>query len=591
MLYRIKVIISTGEPNDPLAVQQITDVFDFFLEKLCSDKPNVRQGALKILNKLFTTIVDSSAPVDLNELLDSFRLLPAYDAHVRHLVVKHFRRFLGVETNPVYLRTCVHYLFQQQLLTDTSDKSLHNDVSLDLADFFLKRDYYLNISHLLPAEFHPQVHDYVTRTFKLNELEPGHELVSSPRPFDRHSPELNSYLLVQLQQQFFVYLHEKQFNLLVYLIVCAGLDDLLPDIKLLNCDFNAGLGELLKRKLFRLESNSPGVRTLIGELLKSTGFDHLVELLVTQYGLSTLTVTLAAERIQSMSGVEFETLINRTCEYLRLNLNQLADALETRLRTVAESSRLVELIRQVRAKYGRDRVEPTSESSLFRLNRKRTVKSVNRSNVNNTNMDGIRAEVERYRQERRSVDTPMEVANMETAEDEQHTHDALMSLIGRSSNQNLEVNMNRTLNDLKSTSTRIESLVRTLLAYETSKQEKCIKRLNSNSRIIKSEQSLSVTYKRCVIDILLDYFCHFDAQIVSERHFDAEFRLLFEMRNVSESAAWHSHIAASSTSLIQSFLLSLFIHQASWTNLFTCVNMLFDGHRLFAGISANPNLK
>ena len=70
-------------------------------------------------------------------------------------------------------------------------------------------------------------------------------------------------------------------------------------------------------------------------------------------------------------------------------------------------------------------------------------------------------------------------------------------------------------------------------------------------------------HNRCVVDLLLDYFCHLDSQIVN-KEVDIEHRLLFEMRSTEDLNA----------KITQPFLLSLFIHQAGWKKIFECVQYL-----------------
>ena len=155
--------------------------------------------------------------------------------------------------------------------------------------------------------------------------------------------------------------------------------------------------------------------------------------------------------------------------------------------------------------------------------------------------------------------------------------ESLINLINESSNQNLESNLNKKLNEMSSNE-RIKSLTESILVYENKDltPKKCL-----------------INYRRCIVDILLDYFCHFDPQIIN-KEFEIEYRLLFELRNntventVNESYMVKQDETQFSTSAItQSFLLSLFIHQANWQKLYDCVQYLLSKHSFFSTVQNN----
>jgi hypothetical protein len=147
----------------------------------------------------------------------------------------------------------------------------------------------------------------------------------------------------------------------------------------------------------------------------------------------------------------------------------------------------------------------------------------------------------------------------------------LNDVIEMSSNQSLEMALNRRLNEV-APGKIISLLAESILKYEFE---------NRDTVILSQTKKLAVSkHKRCVINILLDYFCHFDPQIVSS-DFDIEFKLLFELKAASD-------MKLKLNSITHSFLLSLFIHQASWSRLYTCVqHSLATNHTLFA---THPNL-
>lgn len=174
---------------------------------------------------------------------------------------------------------------------------------------------------------------------------------------------------------------------------------------------------------------------------------------------------------------------------------------------------------------------------------------------------------------------------------------SLTQIISLSSNQNLELNLNKKLNELSSNDERILTLAQSILDYEI-KQDNYLKRSKSNSKIIKENRtpqktdqnksdnqidSYSITYKRCIVDILLDYFCHFDPQIINKQ-FQIEYRLLFELRKseFTRTVQTTESQLFSTSAITQTFLLALFTHQASWKKLYDCVLFLLDNHTFFS---------
>lgn len=139
MLNRIKhifqvssssLIEGTSEEKKSSLNGQILSIFEYFLEKLCSEKQSIRSGALRIFNRLFVsslplshlhvTGVDeqllnqlAANVIDLNELIDAFKRQTgkAYDG-VQDLLVKYFRRAVCVETNLDYLNVYVRFILE-----------------------------------------------------------------------------------------------------------------------------------------------------------------------------------------------------------------------------------------------------------------------------------------------------------------------------------------------------------------------------------------------------------------------------------------------------------------------------------------------
>lgn len=138
MLNRIKQILqasvlSTEELSDENqssnAKSQVLSIFEYFLEKLCSEKQSIRSGALRIFNRLFINSLPlphilsgadeqlinqlSANVIDLNELIDAFKRQSgvAYEG-VCELLIKYFKRAITVETNLDYLNVYIRFLIE-----------------------------------------------------------------------------------------------------------------------------------------------------------------------------------------------------------------------------------------------------------------------------------------------------------------------------------------------------------------------------------------------------------------------------------------------------------------------------------------------
>ena len=156
--------MTTDNLNDSYTIQQINDTFDYFLNKLSSDKASVRHAALKILHKLFISTNSSShilinhhqqqsAQIDLMQLLDTIRELAAFNIYLQPLLLKYFRRALMVETNPHYLQIYISFVLEQLIgdydrqhdssspSMDVPLRSKHNEIAVDLGSFFFQRPY------------------------------------------------------------------------------------------------------------------------------------------------------------------------------------------------------------------------------------------------------------------------------------------------------------------------------------------------------------------------------------------------------------------------------------------------------------------
>lgn len=317
LMKRLRFILTTNDLNDSTTIQQIKNTFDYFLNKLCSsDKMTVRNSALKMLGKifianyslersfLFTSLWANNScnqqqqqqiqyAKDLVTLIKVFKQLPAFDIYIKPLLIKYFRQAILVETCTTNLNLYIKFLvkqllidFKQQseleanlmmemeqapsptspsigghqfsrnyelLLKNSSFKESYNEVALDLASFFLDRDFY--IQHILPLfkesskrhsshhtkrkinEIRNNLTELSLLLIKINQCidkERVEFLLQTKAKFDRSDTESNSYLLIEFHQpreqsnglnlspsashssKSYIYIHERIFNLIVY---------------------------------------------------------------------------------------------------------------------------------------------------------------------------------------------------------------------------------------------------------------------------------------------------------------------------------------------------------------------------------------
>ena len=192
LVNKIKAILTTSDLTDSIMIQQIKDVFDYFLNKLCSDKSNIRYASLKLLRRLLITncqldkqyLQPPVLHIDLNELIETIKKLSSFGIYLKPLFIKHFRRVIMVETKPDYINIYLSFLFEQLIndyqtqielessskmdfessdsnlnnanqnngsitIKDESFKNLYNEIAIDLADFFFQRSYYINTVTLI----------------------------------------------------------------------------------------------------------------------------------------------------------------------------------------------------------------------------------------------------------------------------------------------------------------------------------------------------------------------------------------------------------------------------------------------------------
>jgi hypothetical protein len=769
LLHRIKIILSSNEPTDSLLCQQIKDTFDYFLNKLCSEKQTIRNGALKIFNKLFIFQLPGQIQTqsDLNELIEIFKNLPAFDSCIKPLLIKYFRRALMVETNPQYLSLYLNFIFEQLLndyasqnelesslkmeleaisiKNESTYKTSYNEISMDLADFFFKRNYYLNSLTLLNTnessnsngsnnqvelkKFRNFLTKFTMLLMKMNEYNLEDEnveteaiklLVKNKQIFDRKHLDINSYILIELNHPIssqYLYINEKIFNLVIYFFILVlqitktlgntesnamqmdvetnslkeennekshgdtSIIDLEFDLnfknlsemlvssdfnftkrKYLNCKFGNALNEVVQNKILRLDlnfsndSSSFAVKNdletyfecsassnslnnqkilrnreklcrirLVEWLIDSLPTDDLfllVDHLFNRHGISPLSTYLIIKKIEFNSSIELleqqidKLAISNMQDISKKNMCQVIESYLSKYKKDLNNEKIVgeKLLEALKksAPYLNGNTHKKFEIFSFDTTVKLTQnESLDRSKFQNENasptirFNKIKEKFNEMKTSRnkRKLSESMEVIenggdenSKELGEKKLKTnHEILKSktnsiicLIDESSNQNLEMNLNKMLNQITSVNECILALTEAILIYENKK----INLNNSTPHLSRSfSRNTKISKNRCIIDILLDYLCHFDPQIVN-KEFMIEYRLLFELRGgiLSEASA-NSKLSSKSqlttSAITQSFLLSLFIHQANWEKLYKCVQFLFNNHLFFSKTEQN----
>jgi hypothetical protein len=405
--------------------------------------------------------------------------------------------------------------------------------------------------------------------------------------------------------------------------------------KYLNCKFGHALNEVVKNKILRLDLNfvwSSDSDSLVEELdtyfecsiknslnnekifrnreklcrirliewlIESMVDDHfeLVESLFNKHGISSLASYLLIKRVELdvLDNIE-EHIVklasvnkNRMCQMIEAYVEKYKISLQKE-KVVGE--RLLSVLNRISTEKVNNGAHALKKFELFSFDDSDdesvslATQSVNDATRTTTvNFDRIKYEINQTKSTNKRklselMETNQEIEVESTTSEKkiktQSFDDAksltsatrsLISLIDESSNQNLETNLNKSLNEMTNINECILALTESILIYENKKIS--LDLINSNRSISSSSSS---SKNRCIVDILLDYLCHFDPQIIN-KEFKIEYRLLFELRGGILS---ESHLSTSA--ITQSFLLSLFVHQANWDKLHKCVQYLLAGH-------------
>lgn len=296
----------------------------------------------------------------------------------------------------------------------------------DLAEFFFRRDYfYANaFAQLLISsqiDFRRIIINYVIYMFKINsnhgDSSKQHYMMKAKIPFDRNNEAANnSFLLIKSQSNCLLYIHEKQFNFLIYLVLVIvdklsnhqNVNDefdkiygLITQFEYLNCDLDMALNDLVKRKTFtvskskrttiqmskkkesyliknNLDDESLETRLIINmikSILESTKYATIQSLLLKltdEYGSSTIASRLIVDKLEDMTksqSAEFELT-----EFLRTRPNLGLDSLIEVVKSSSTSSSLVPKLETMRINSGEAKKSPIQIFSTTSALRSKTFK-------------------------------------------------------------------------------------------------------------------------------------------------------------------------------------------------------------------------
>lgn len=537
-------------------------ILEFYLKKLESTKPQIRNSSLKILIKLFqpinnlfdrnTSIALESfqSDADLNNLINNFKQLTGYEDVVRPLLINCFRRIILVETNANHLNTCIYYLLteilnsfrknQNEINLSSDEINKTNEIILDLASFFFQRNYYLkNITNneKNSSIFGELLVKICKIIFKYNEIESQSHLIRQLQIFKRLELNENCYLVIESGKKFY-YMNEKLFNFIVFIISLFGSSEmtyLMNEVRILNSNhFSDVLNQFVSSRLLKLNCSQSQVLEsyLVKKLIDSYSNNFLFELLYKNYDLGTLSIYYIEKKIDQSIEKEYLFTKNQLTTLNEIEINIIKNHI-VKVNTESALINLIDDIISIKDPHVRD----TKEFSV----RKKCIKFKKNTIQNNQVFDILLIKNKIKDFKNRNLD-PKNVRNTGIF-NYKNERDCLIKLIRNSKVENLEVNLESFFEFLDNNTSIIQILFDIISTIEN-------KDLNKN---------------KYYLNILISYFFRYDPNIIN-RVFDKQFKLIFEKRI---------------SSLNFSTLLSILMHQANWQNLYECLINIFNNNNFF----------
>jgi len=448
------------------------------------------------------------------------------------------------------------------------------------------------------------------------------------QPFDRKSLETNSYLLIELiNSKHYIYIHEKIFNLIIYLVLyvidatsdatTSQITNELANIYSKNLFYSLSMNlnskDIINKIMIPQDQISfikfPAdiIQSLvdsIADFSSSTSpiennLNELLEYLIKKYGISKLSIHMILNKMDSILKDklnDINEIMNMLCNLTGYSLNYIIDLVDLNKKKLNESindsqagSLFLDQLYKIKEKFSitnkQDEATSTNQMMILGEDNELTIKNYEflfplkkkckkttkphleslPTDIYSNYLDTISKQINEIKSKQsiqfKSIEEPMQI--------EYNNNDSVKqnidNIVNTSTKQNLEANLNEHLNKIDSDNERINLIANSILNYEKVDLEIDEKQPDSVESIENLvEKTFSNQSTRCLVDILLDYFCHLDPQIVSGLN-PIEYQVLFELRNTKQSK-----------STTQPFLLSLFIHQGDWKKLNNCVLFLLD---------------
>jgi len=399
-------------------------------------------------------------------------------------------------------------------------------------------------------------------------------------------------------------------------------------VKLLNCSIKTALNDQVKNKILSMNLNSKDIinkimiqqdqisfikfpADIIQSLVDSiadfssstspieNNLNELLEYLIKKYGISKLSIYMILNKMDSILKDklnDINEIMNMLCNLTGYSLNYIIDLVDLNKKKLNESindsqagSLFLDQLYKIKEKFSitnkQDEATSTNQMMILGEDNELTIKNYEflfplkkkckkttkphleslPTDIYSNYLDTISKQINEIKSKQsiqfKSIEEPMQI--------EYNNNDSVKqnidNIVNTSTKQNLEANLNEHLNKIDSDNERINLIANSILNYEKVDLEIDEKQPDSVESIENLvEKTFSNQSTRCLVDILLDYFCHLDPQIVSGLN-PIEYQVLFELRNTKQSK-----------STTQPFLLSLFIHQGDWKKLNNCVLFLLD---------------
>jgi hypothetical protein len=282
----------------------------------------------------------------LRTVFEEIKKKPFYEVCYRKLIVKQLRQAIFFEINASYVFEYFNFILEQTVATSSKTKKVveckanHNDVCIDLYDFFFKRSFFnrqlLEWINSGPIE---TILNFIQYTIDINSFDDTDDIVATLKTVKYvNNSKTNSHILVQLKTtNTYLYVNEKVFNLLVYLLVKVKastyndtLDRLFPlendRIEYVNCSgLHATLTSKMRDELFLTSYNQHNIH-VFEYFLNETDVSTIVDVLTRLCGIPLVNLHMINQALSQKikNPTDLNALINqKTLNILKL-INDLS---------------------------------------------------------------------------------------------------------------------------------------------------------------------------------------------------------------------------------------------------------------------------